>query len=86
MMCDMESMEVMKSRHKELESKYEKQLFRVENIRNDSNKLKFFTGFSTFATLMVCFNSWDHQLTNFTTGQVEQRRRVTKGGQEHFLL
>ena len=29
--CDMKSMEVMKLRHKELESKYEKQLFRVEN-------------------------------------------------------
>lgn len=33
-MCDMESMGVMKSRHKELESKYEKQLFRMENIKN----------------------------------------------------
>ena len=37
------------------EAKFDKQLFRLENVRDD-NKVKFYTGFATFSALMVCFN------------------------------
>ena len=43
-------------KHKDLECDYSKQAFRVENVCDDNNKVRFYTGFSTFSTLMACFN------------------------------
>jgi hypothetical protein len=59
-MADIDSLETkLKEIEKnvtEAECNYSKQAFRVENISDDDNKVKFYTGFSTFAALMVCFN------------------------------
>ena len=38
------------------EAKFDKQLFCLENIHDDGNKVNFYAGFATFAVLMVCFN------------------------------
>ena len=38
------------------EAKLNKQVFRLENIRDDDSKVKFYTGFTTFSMLMLCFN------------------------------
>ena len=61
-------------------------------IRNDSNKLKFYTGFSTFATLMVCFNflgSSVNKLNYWSSGTEEKgnkgRPRILSPLNEFFL-
>ena len=40
-----------------------KQSFRLRNISADDIKVRFYTGFSSMAALMVCFNFWGHLST-----------------------
>ena len=40
----------------ECSSLKEKQHLRLNNIKDDNEKLKFYTGFPTFTVLMICFN------------------------------
>ena len=40
----------------ECNSLKEKEHLRLNNIKDDNEKIKFYTGFSTFKLLMICFN------------------------------
>ena len=40
----------------QLKSKCDRLQFIIENVSDDDNKIKFYTGFSTFALLLACFN------------------------------
>ena len=69
-MQDIESLELkmkeLNENLKETESKCQQQLFRVENIRDDDSKVKFYTGFTTFSALMICFNLLGPSVDNLT--------------------
>ena len=53
---DIEELEKQLQEAKKDLCEHEKQIFRVENISNDNSKVKYYTGFSTFSALMVCYN------------------------------
>ena len=69
-MQDIESLELkmkeLNENLKETESKCQQQLFCVENIRDDDSKVKFYTGFTTFSALMICFNLLGPSVDNLT--------------------
>ena len=41
---------------KQVKDESEMQLFRVENTGSDDNKVKYYSGFSTFSVLIACLN------------------------------
>ena len=50
----------------QLKSKCNKLQFRIESISNDDNKIRFYTGFSTFPLLLACFNFLGPSVNNLT--------------------
>ena len=67
--------------------------FRVESISDNDQKVKFYTGFSTFAALMVCFNFLGpcvNKLAYRSTAAEEKsnkgRKRILSPLNEFFLL
>ena len=54
----------------ECSSLKEKEYLRLNNIKDDTEKVKFYTGFSSFTVLMICFkflaklNYWGTSDTN----------------------
>ena len=48
--------EMTKQVELECNSLKEKEHLRLNNIKDDNEKIKFYTGFSTFKLLMICFN------------------------------
>ena len=96
-MQDIESLELkvkeLNENLKETESKCQQQLFRVENIRNDDSKVKFYTGFKTFSVLMICFNLLDPSVDNLLYRSTGKEVKAEKGRKkklspinEFFLL
>ena len=67
------------------EARFDQQLFRVENICNDDNKIKFYTGFATFSVLMVCFNFLGPAVDKLTYRSNGKSERKSKKGRKRLL-
>ena len=80
-MQDIESLELkeLNENLKETESKCQQQLFCVENIRDDDSKVKFYTGFTTFSALMICFNILGPSVDNLTYRSTGREVKSKKG-------
>ena len=93
-MADIEELEKQLKGAKKDPCEHEKQLFRVENISNDNSKVKYYTGFSTFSALMVCYNVLGpsvNKLNYWSSGTSELksnkgRKRLLSSLNELFLL
>ena len=73
----------------------EKQVLRLSNIKDDEDKVKFYTGFSTMSALMVCFNflgpsvnmlNYWHGSTQETQVKITRSRRRKLPPIEEFFL
>ena len=93
-MADIEELEKQLKGAKKDPCEHEKQLFRVENISNDNSKVKYYTRFSTFSALMVCYNVLGpsvNKLNYWSSGTSELksnkgRKRLLSSLNELFLL
>ena len=97
-MTDMDELETeLKNAKEDLqrsELQQEKQVFQLENMKDDNTKVKFYTGFASFSTLMVCFNFLGpsvSKLNYWTSGTSEVksnkgRKRLLSPLNEIFLV
>lgn len=95
-MADIDSLEdkLKKAEDECIESKnkYLKQEFRLENISDDASKVKFFTGFSSFAALIACFNLLGPSVDQLSYRSAERsnkglgRKRTFSPLNEFFLM
>ena len=81
-------MRILKRQNKNVNS-----IYCVKNIRDDDSKVKFFTGFTTFSALMICFNLLGPSVDNLTYRSTRREVKSKKGRKrklspinEFFLL
>ena len=76
------------------ELQQEKEVFKLEIMKDDYTKVKFYTGFASFSTLMVCFNFLGpsvSKLNYWTSGTSEVKsskecKRLLSPLNEFFLV
>ena len=76
------------------ELQQEKQVLKLENMKDDNTKVKFYTGFASFSTFMVCFNFLGPSVSKlyyWTSGTSEVksnkgRKRLLSPLNEFFLV
>ena len=59
--------------------------FSIEQIKDDDQAIKFYTGFLTFAHLMACFNFLGPAVTNLCYGQKKSDIPTNHGGRSRCL-
>ena len=70
---------------KEVELDRSKQAFRLENIGDNSSKIKFYTGFSSLSALMVCFNLLGPSVNNLSHWSTSSELKSTSRGRKRIL-